>query len=166
MKKTLDSVLIALAALSVSCKKDKPVKYPGKLTVDGVARSIHYATIDEDDLPNGYDIYLYFSDTDEDDWMHIMLNGSKHLGKEIDLTKRDEGSFGWYWVVGYYQGVDIYATGNKQSTASDVFSKGTLYSSRLEDEDGSPVMELELKDGVYEGHDISMHFKGKMQLVH
>ena len=152
--------MAALMVLAVSCKKDKPTGN-NTLVVDGVSRNIVEASVGRDDMNKGYyNIKLFLSDNSS---VQIMLDGKTHLGKTIDLTKNDDPySPGWYWVFVYFNiGISINADGSA-STMSPVFSRGTLFSERLPDKNGNPVLHLELKDGEYDGHTVSMSFNGEL----
>ena len=127
------------------------------IVIDGVSKSIVEAVIDKKDMnSNHYDISLYFV-KEPPQMLHLQFDGGIHLGKTIDLTAGGYTPQGqsWYWYIAV--GNDI-----KANESSKLCEGGTLYTSRLEDEDGCPVMELVIKDCIIDGHTLSLYFKGRL----
>lgn len=128
------------------------------IVVDGVSKSIVKASIDKDDLiKDHYDILL-FLDEAPSEWVQLQFDGDVHLGKTIDLTKgRNPQDEGWYWYLAFHNAESIVFSANQEFSRCE---SGTLYTNRLEDENGSPVLEIAVKDCKIGDHTLSVYFKG------
>ncbi|VEJ19289.1 hypothetical protein [Capnocytophaga canimorsus] len=168
--------MIAAALVMTGCSKDDKNDEPklnNAVMIDGETKPVVEVKIDKSDLAeNNYDIYILLPESEI-----IQIQGSKqhHEGQTIDLTKKEPKREGWYWSVEYYESgetiLDTFADPNQQS--HPVFQSGTLYIKRLDDVDGYPVFEIELKNGKVKGeegygdgkeHTISLYYKGKLEL--
>ena len=163
MKRLLYLVMAVVIVLAVSCKQDTPTNN-NLLVVDGGSMNIVEASICQNDLDNDH-FYIKLCLPDQS-WMRIVLDGKTHFGKTIDLSQNDAPDLWlWYWSIEYFNidlGVSINSDGNPSSTLPP-FTRGTLFSERLPDKNGNPVLHLELNDGEYDGHTISLYFKGKVK---
>ncbi|MFK8294575.1 hypothetical protein ACI760_00085 [Capnocytophaga canimorsus] len=164
------------AALVMSCSKDDKNDEPklnNAVRIDGETKPIIGARINESELAdNNYDMFIYLS---EKEGFVIHVAKQHHEGQTINLTKKEpERDGGGYWYVGYYKSeetiFDAYAA---PGASAPVFQSGTLYLKRLDDVDGYPVFEIELKNGKIKAegrygdgkeHTISFHYKGKLEL--
>ncbi|CEN52586.1 hypothetical protein CCAN11_2480016 [Capnocytophaga canimorsus] len=90
------------------------------------------------------------------------------------LLKKRSPKRGWYWRVEYSKsGEIIFDAYAHPDTFYPVFQSGTLYIKRLDDADGQPVFEIELKNGKVKGeeeygdgeeHTIRLYYAGKLEL--
>ncbi|MFJ1434294.1 hypothetical protein ACILFN_02955 [Capnocytophaga canimorsus] len=168
--------VIAAALVMIGCSKDDKNDEPklnNAVMIDGETKPIIGARINEDRLAeNNYDMFIYLS---EKEGFVIHVAKQHHEGQTINLTKKEpERDGGGYWYVGYYKSeetiFDAYAA---PGASAPVFQSGTLYLKRLDDVDGYPVFEIELKNGKIKAegrygdgkeHTISFHYKGKLEL--
>ena len=108
---------------------------------------------------NKYEIYLMLDQWNE--YLFYEFDGESHLGKNVDLRKKDPVDRpGWYWVFSYLQhdGLDIDTNGNPDSEAYPAFESGTMYTENLgEDENGVPTLRLVIKNGKVKGSDGKIH---------
>ena len=163
--------MATLAVLAVSCKKDKDSALPvNTLTFDGVSSDIVEVYINESTYQAGkYDIYLLINGWSN--MIDLMFSGESHLGKVIDLTEKDPVDYAGFWLFKYLRpgGPDVYACGNPHNAGDIVFDSGTLFTENLGEEDGAPIIHVELKNGKVKdengaSHTISLHFSGKFPL--
>ncbi|MFJ1388711.1 hypothetical protein [Capnocytophaga canimorsus] len=168
--------VIAAALVMIGCSKDDKNDEPklnNAVMIDGETKPIIGARINESELAdNNYDMFIYLS---EKEGFVIHVAKQHHEGQTINLTKKEpERDGGGYWYVGYYKSeetiFDAYAA---PGASAPVFQSGTLYLKRLDDVDGYPVFEIELKNGKIKAegrygdgkeHTISFHYKGKLEL--
>lgn len=165
MKKILFLLLAAaVAVLVVSCKKDSKDGFPeNSFTIDGKSMSIKKVLINNVLFPEGTcDFQLFLSDREEGDYVEISFDKLAYLGKTIDLTEvPEEPTTGWSVS---YSSVDNGFTAIVCHGGEDkVFDSGTLFTQKLEDEDGLMVFHLELRNGKISSHTVSLHYEGKME---
>ena len=90
LKKSFYFLLIALTALSVSCKKDNSLPI-NTFVLDGVSKNIESAIMDSDYYSqNKYEIYLMLDQWNE--YLFYEFDGESHLGKNVDLRKKLAGT--------------------------------------------------------------------------
>ncbi|GJQ04715.1 hypothetical protein [Capnocytophaga canimorsus] len=168
--------MIAAALVMTGCSKDDKNDEPqlnNTVRIDGETKPIIRARINEGPLDgNNYGMFIIYLSESE----YVRIGSEQHHdGQTIDLTKKEPERDGWYWSVEYVKSgkiiFDTYADPNQQS--HPVFQSGTLYIKRLDDVDGYPVFEIELKNGKVKGeegygdgkeHTISLYYKGKLEL--
>ncbi|AEK24262.1 Conserved hypothetical protein [Capnocytophaga canimorsus Cc5] len=166
--------MIAAALVMIGCSKDDKNDEPklnNAVRIDGETKPIVKVKIDESDLAeNNYDMFIYLS---ESEYIQIQAAKQHHDSQTTDLTKK-EPKRGWYWRVEYSKsGEIIFDAYAHPDTFYPVFQSGTLYIKRLDDADGQPVFEIELKNGKVKGeeeygdgeeHTIRLYYAGKLEL--
>ena len=174
MKKVILFSLAALLALAVSCKKED--KVVNSFIIDGVSKDIENIYLEKLCYTKDKNYNIFVSVDGEEDNIQFMLDGESHIGKEVDLSKKDpEIHQGWFWVFDYYgNGFDIKADGEPVEQSDfprDTFESGTLLVKNLgEDKDGVPTLQISLKNGKVldtdeQPHSVEFNFKGKVKLV-
>ena len=165
MRKFLYLLLAAaIAVLTVSCKKDSKDGFPANsFTIDGKSMSIKKVLINNILFPEGTCAFkLFLSDGEDGNYVELSFDKLAYLGKTIDLTEiPEEPTTGWSVS---YSSVDNGFTAIVCHGGEDqVFDSGTLFTQRLEDEDGLMVFHLELRNGIISGHTVSLHYEGEME---
>ena len=153
----------AVAVLTVSCKKDSKDGSPeNSFTIDGKSMSIKKARIDNINFQEGNCRFqLFLSDRKDVDYVDISFDKLAYLGETIDLTEiPEEPTTGWR--VNYYSDDNVFSASVCCEIEDTVFDSGTLFTQRLEDEDGIMVFHLELKNGKISNHTVSLHYEGKV----
>ncbi|MFJ1430312.1 hypothetical protein ACILE2_05840 [Capnocytophaga canimorsus] len=168
--------MIAAALVMTGCSKDDKNDEPklnNAVMIDGETKPIIGARINEGHLAkNNYDMFIYLS---EKEGFVIQAAKQHHDSQTTDLTKKEPKRDGWYWSVEYKKSKKIiFHTYAGTDSYLPVFQSGTLYLKRLDDADGQPVFEIELKNGKVKGegkygdgkeHTINFHYKGKLELL-
>ena len=168
--------LAAIVALSVSCKKENNIN--NSIVIDGVSKSIENICLVESYYrADKYDFRVSFDG--KEDNLQIQLEGEEHVGKDVDLSKKEEKGAeyqGWWWGI-YFWGndFDFFADGCpvvlSDSASPFPFESGTLSVKNLgEDGNGVPTIQISLKNGKVKGtdeeiHSVELNFKGKVNLV-
>lgn len=130
------------------------------IVVDGVSKSIVKASINKNNLTSNHYNILLFLDEAPSEWVQLQFDGDVHLGKTIDLTKEsDPQDEGWYWYLAFHNTESIVFSANQAFFRCE---SGTLYTNRLEDENGSPVLEIAVKDCKIGDHTLALYFKGSL----
>ena len=177
MKRFIYILLSAIVALSVSCKKENNIN--NSIVIDGVSMNIENIYLVKSSYQsNKYEFHVSFDGREDN--LEIQIDGDEHLGKDVDLSKKEEKGveyFGcWWWNISFWgNDFDFFADGCPVEV-SDIaspfpFESGTLSVKNLgEDEDGVPTIQICLKNGKVRGtdeeiHSVELNFKGKVNLV-
>ena len=177
MRKFFYLLFAAIVALSVSCKKEN--KISNSIVIDGASKNIENMYLVKSYYQsNKYDFRISFDGWEDN--FEIMLDGNEHLGKDVDLSKKEEDKgpefSGWWWSIIFWgNDFDFFADGCpvelSESATPFPFESGTLSVKNLgEDEDGVPTIQISLKNGKVLGtdeeiHSVELNFKGKVNLV-
>lgn len=158
----LSALAFSLAVLSLSsCSKDEdPDPVLGQLTIDGVEYPLYDATF----FPS---TEAYYNDLEEVMYDHDMVfGGGEHNGMGIgfvsDVTELvaatytyRETEFDWQFDIGDFRSC---AVTTKDFSYSDVTS-GTVNISKSGD-----IYTIDV-DAVVDGHEVSVHYEGKVDVV-
>lgn len=197
MKHTFYILLVALVAVfaAVSCKKPsvsstnteqgepepgpgpEPATVTNSVVLDGVVLPITGAITSRtqfiDEGIFGMNVY-YEGDFSSNSRVCMTLYGDRHFGKTIDLTAREPVLDNTGWSIFCMKlGNILFKANGIPSSDEGLFTSGTLNAERLDDSSDSPVVKIEIKDGVIcdnkygdkAEHTFYMHYQGSLMLL-
>ena len=88
-----------------------------------------------------------------DERHHQIAIAPTHSGPHQGIKEYYSG----YWYLAFHNTESIVFSANQAFFRCE---SGTLYTNRLEDENGSPVLEIAVKDCKIGDHTLSVYFKG------
>ena len=152
-------------------EEDKGVSQPKEgVMLDNIPKevlSVEYEINNEGyTQDNSYTFFFYLSE-DHKERIEISLSDEYHIGKTIDLTKREnENVDETYWLVEYYNGVGrkIIESSGYDSSGTTLFKQGKLNVSGTV----TTTLSFLLENGIIEGkddqkHSFSINYKGTFE---